>query len=163
MKEKIYIDKIKATDKEAFLEIIGTKSVAETYMLPDFKSEAEMVALFERFIKLSCDDSRFIFGIYADELLVGFINDVEIQESFVEIGYVVNPSYSGRGYATEGVKQAISIILDAGYPAVRTGAFETNTASIRVMEKCGMKRIAYEDDIEYRGKTHHCIYYEIRA
>lgn len=163
MKEKVYIDKIKEADKKAFLDIIDTKSVAETYMLPDFKSGAEIDALFEHFIKLSEDKSRFVYGIYADGGLVGFINDVEIKESFVEIGYVVNPSYSGRGYATEGVKQVIRKIFGAGYPTVRAGAFETNTASFRVMEKCEMKRIAYEDDIEYRGKTHHCIYYEIRA
>ena len=42
-----------------------------------------------------------------------------------------------------------------------TGAFEENTASIRVMEKCGMRKAAAEEDITYRGRNHHCVYYTI--
>ena len=46
--------------------------------------------------------------------------------------------------------------------AVRASFFEENPASGRVMEKSGMHRIAYTEDITYRGAVHPCIYCEIR-
>ena len=39
--------------------------------------------------------------------------------------------------------------------------FEENAASFRVMEKAGLSRTRREEDIAYRGKTHHCVYYSI--
>ena len=48
-----------------------------------------------------------------------------------------------------------------GFDCVRTGYFEENTASGRVMQKCGMHKIDLEEEIEYRGISHHCLYYEI--
>lgn len=47
-----------------------------------------------------------------------------------------------------------------GYTEVVAGAFSENIASRRVMEKCGMTLTEQEEDIEYRGKTHHCVYYK---
>ena len=47
--------------------------------------------------------------------------------------------------------------------SVRCGAFPENTASIRVMEKAGMVREDFTEDIEYRGIMHHCVYYSIKA
>ena len=47
--------------------------------------------------------------------------------------------------------------------SVRCGAFSENTASIRVMEKAGMVREDFTEDIEYRGIMHHCVYYSINA
>lgn len=50
-----------------------------------------------------------------------------------------------------------------GYSEIKAGFFEENQASRRVMEKSGMKIHDQTDDIEYRGKIHHCIYYSIHA
>ncbi len=47
------------------------------------------------------------------------------------------------------------------FTVVKTGAFTENIASIRVMEKCGMRRFDETEEIEYRGKNHTCVYYEI--
>ena len=48
-----------------------------------------------------------------------------------------------------------------GFEHVKAGFFEENMASCRVMEKCGMTKLDVEDDIEYRGVMHHCLYYGI--
>ena len=29
------------------------------------------------------------------------------------------------------------------------------------MEKCGMKPIEFEEDLEYKGRMHHCLYLAI--
>jgi RimJ/RimL family protein N-acetyltransferase len=91
--------------------------------------------------------------------LVGFLNDVEIENGAIELGYVIHPRFQGNGYATEALGIAIGELFHLGFQAVITGAFRQNAASIRVMEKNGMTRIEKTEPIEYRGKTHICVYY----
>jgi RimJ/RimL family protein N-acetyltransferase len=52
-------------------------------------------------------------------------------------------------------------VYDLGYARVVCGAFAQNKASQRVMEKAGMERIPFTEEIEYRGNTHLCVYYQI--
>ena len=55
----------------------------------------------------------------------------------------------------------MSALFSEGFSAVKAGAFSENAASIRVMEKCGMTKTGETEQIEYRGKTHTCVYYAI--
>ena len=149
-------------DAETMIALLTNSEVIKTYMVPDFRSSAEEVKLFERFKELSGSDERFVYGIYLEEKLIGFINDVEIKETEIELGYVIDPSYKNQGFATEALAAAIKALFAAGFSVVRTGAFEENAASMRVMEKCGMVRLGQEEEIRYRGKVHRCCLYEIK-
>jgi len=80
----------------------------------------------------------------------------------IELGYVINSKYHNNGFATEMLKAVIEDLFIRGYNEVITGTFDTNKASIRVMEKCGMKRIDREEDLVYQDKLQHCIYYSIK-
>ncbi|HEX4472950.1 MAG TPA: GNAT family N-acetyltransferase [Nocardioides sp.] len=61
------------------------------------------------------------------------------------VGWVVDPTYSGQGYATEGAAELLRICFESlGLHRVVAGAFAGNAASVRVMEKIGMR-------IESRG------------
>ena len=88
---------------------------------------------------------------------------VEINEKEIEIGFAFHPEYHNRGYATETLKAAIKILFDMGYSVIKTGAFEINLPSQRVMEKSGMTRLAATESIDYRGTTHKCVLYEIKS
>ena len=57
------------------------------------------------------------------------------------------------------LRGAIEYLHMHGFSKVLTAAFECNGASLRVMEKCGMTKILYTEEITYRGQTHRCIYY----
>lgn len=150
---------LRAADLETMLDILTNDCVKQTYMLPDFPSREDAVPLFQRLVGLSGDSRRFVRGIYADETLVGFLNDVEIENGAIELGYVIHPRFQGNGYATEALGIAIGELFRLGFQAVITGAFRQNAASIRVMEKNGMTRIEKTEPIDYRGKTHICVYY----
>ena len=150
---------LRAADLETMLDILTNDCVKQTYMLPDFPSREDAVPLFQKLVGLSGDSRRFVRGIYADETLVGFLNDVEIENGAIELGYVIHPRFQGNGYATEALGIAIGELFRLGFQAVITGAFRQNAASIRVMEKNGMTRIEKAEPIEYRGKTHICVYY----
>ena len=58
-----------------------------------------------------------------------------------EVGYVLDPSYGGRGYATEAVEALLRLCFDdLGLRRVTAGCFADNVASWRLMERLGMRR-----------------------
>lgn len=150
---------ITEAEKAVMLELLTDGQIKQTYMLPDFPSIEDAVPLFQRLCGLSREEGRFVRGIFAEGTLVGFLNDVEIQNGSIELGYVIHPAHWGKGYATAALREAISQLFSLGYREVLAGAFAENPASIRVMEKAGMTRISKQDQIEYRGKIHSCVCY----
>lgn len=149
-------------DRDPLVSLLTDRRVARTYMLPDFSSAAEAVPLARRLMQLSREADRFVRGMEEEGVLVGFLNDVEIQGGTIELGYAVHPDHWNRGCATAALKLAIAELFQRGYREILCGAFEENTASIRVMEKAGMERTDKDDEIEYRGKAHRCLYCSIQ-
>ena len=146
-------------DKERMLEMLYDESIKKTYMIPDFESIEAAEKLFSAFMRLSQDESRFVGAICLDDEIIGFMNDTEIEGGSVEMGYVISPKYQNRGFCTEAMGGAINHLFEKGFSEVVCGAFEENAASLRVMQKCGMNLLLKTDVIDYRGKTHNCIYY----
>ena len=134
--------------------------VKATYMLPDLTEETAK-KLFLRLMTLSNDDAHYVRGIYLNGTFIGWLNDTEIENGELELGWVLHPDFHNQGYTTEAVKAAIRDLFRAGYRKINAGAFEENPASLRVMQKAGMTLQEKAEEIEYRGKTHHCIYYAI--
>ena len=149
-------------DRPAMGDLLTNREIARTYMLPDFDSEEAVDRLFGRYMELSRQNGRYVAGIYLDNELIGFFNDVENDGSRIELGYVISPTHWGKGFATEMLRGAVEDLFHCGYGEVVAGAFEENKASMRVMEKSGMTRIPLEEDIDYRGVMHHCLYYSIK-
>ena len=148
-------------DASAASRIFRDDTVKKTYMFPDLTEETAL-NLFQRMLEISRMEDRYIRGIYLQDELIGFINDPEIAGDAIELGWVVHPDHHNQGYATEAVRLAIEELFSKGYREITAGAFEENPASLRVMEKCGMHRIEKTEEIDYRGKVHHCIFYAIR-
>ena len=149
-------------DEPVILEILTDPTVAQTYMLPEYQRKEEAIPLFRRLMALSLQKDRYVRCIRQNGGAIGFLNDVEIKRSKIELGYVIHPQFQGRGYMTQALNQAIEELLQNGYEEVICGAFENNLASMRVMEKCGMQKQDYTDTLEYRGETHRCLYYAAR-
>lgn len=148
-------------DQSRILDILTDRTVNRTYMLPDFETKEDAIPLFNRLMLLSNDSHRFVRCIAADDIAIGFLNDVEIKNSTIELGYVIHPDSQGHGYMTAALRLAIHELFKLGYQEVICGAFEENKASQRVMEKAGMLPMTKTDDIEYRGFCHRCVYYHI--
>ena len=148
-------------DIAALIPLLTNEQIKQTYMLPDFDRPEDAIPLARRLIRLSQDKAHFVRGMEENGTLVGFLNDVEITDGIIELGYVVHPSHWGQGFATSALRQAIRELFLLGYREVTCGAFEENPASLRVMEKAGMRRIEKTDQIEYRGQVYRCVYYAI--
>ena len=141
------------------LAMLATSNeVNKTYMLPDFESMEKARPLFDRLAAMSRDETRYVRAMEENGEFVGFCNDVERDGDAVEIGYAMCPDVWGRGYCTAALKLAIADLFELGFNQVVAGAFVENPASLRVMEKAGMTPIEKVDEIEYRGRTHTCVY-----
>lgn len=147
-------------DRNNLALLLTDPIVTKTYMVPEFSSTADAMPMVYKLIALSQDPNRFIYGIYLDDTLIGLVNETDIQNKVIELGFAILPDYHNQGFATEVLNACISFLLDNGYDAVRTGAFSENAPSRRVMEKAEMARIPLTEIIEYRGKEHRCVYYE---
>lgn len=158
---RLEIKNITLEDKEFVLDLLTDETVGKTYMLPEYKNRQEAEPLFLRLVELSGNPERYVAGIYLDGRFIGMMNETEIKDKKIEMGYAYLPAYYNRGYATEAFQGAIDYLFSHGFETVLAGAFAENPASLRVMEKCGMTRQAYTDTVDYRGINHTCIYYAI--
>lgn len=155
----VFLRSILPGDQERMLDILTSSQVSKTYMLPDFADRIAAVPLFRRLMEMSNDTSKYVRAITVNNCLVGFLNHTGITADSMELGYVIHPDSQGKGYMTQAMQLAMEELFSLGYREIITGAFSTNSASIRVMEKCCMVRMDKTDVITYRGKTHTCVYY----
>jgi RimJ/RimL family protein N-acetyltransferase len=86
-------------------------------------------------------------GVLIGELAMGFISSTH---EHYEVGYVFDPAYAGRGYATEGAAMIVELAF-SGLGAHRvSGRLDArNGPSARVLEKLGMRREAHFLENEY--------------
>ncbi len=159
--KRLRLSAIREEDKADLIRILSEPEVGKTYMVPDMSGKETQDKLFDRFRDLSQSDDRFMYGIFLQNRLIGFIHEVYSKDGEVELGYVIDPAHKGNGYASEALAASVKALFGKGYKAVTAGAFEENPASLRVMEKCGMKPTGQTEDIEYRGTTHKCVYMRV--
>ena len=144
-------------DRDALLHMAEDAKIKRTYMLPDFESEAQADAFFDRMKAMSASE-RFVYGIFLDGRAIGMLNECGGADGEVESGYFIVSEEWNRGYATEAFAAAIGELFRMGYGTVKAGYFEENGASRRVMEKCGLSPTGEESVIAYRGGDHRCLF-----
>ncbi|UYO96822.1 GNAT family N-acetyltransferase [Microbacterium sp. M28] len=58
-----------------------------------------------------------------------------------ELGWVLAPAFTGRGYATEAIRAVIDVCFGSlGLRRIHAGCFAANESSWRLMERLGMRR-----------------------
>ena len=73
----------------------------------------------------------------------------------VEIGYLLDPAYVGKGYATEAVREELRICFEEiGVRRVIAQCFADNVPSWRLMERLGMRREQHtkQDSLHRNGE-----------
>ena len=159
--ERLTLKSIAENSKKELLEIVKDPKVKKSYMLPDFTNEEEEEKFFQKLRNFTLDKSKFVYGIYSKNKIIGFINQVCLENDVIELGYFIDSKEWNKGYATEALKTAINELFRMGIKAVQAGHFESNPASGRVMQKAGMHKIEKTEVIVYRNEEHHCVFYEI--
>ena len=147
--------------RDGIICIMKDESVRRTYMVPTLETREAENKLFTALKNATVSDVRIAYAVYLDDEVIGYINDVGYEDGNVEIGYVISPKYRNRGFCTEALGAVTEELFRMGFHTVKAGYFEENTASRRVMEKCGMKATSETEEIEYMGTVHKCIYMKI--
>ena len=99
-------------------------------------------------------DGPFVYPIItnADGKNIGYVQLCKLDEGTWEIGYHIAKSFTGKGYATESVKAFLpAMAKKLNIKEVYGICLAENTASVRVLEKCGFTKI-YQGPGNYQGK-----------
>lgn len=139
-----YIRKWRIEDKNALAEILNNKNILNN--LRDGIPYPYTIEDAEEFISsmLSADKSKtFAFAITVDDVVIGSIGVFRcdnIHSWSAEMGYYIDESYWGKGYATSAVMQICKYIFDyTDIIRIFAEPFAYNTASCRVLEKAGFQ------------------------
>lgn len=82
-----------------------------------------------------------VIGTVSLELVDGMGQPGLPPRTEAQLGYIFDPAQSGRGYATEAVAAVVAHAFERlGVRRITAGCFADNLASVRVLEKIGMRR-----------------------
>jgi RimJ/RimL family protein N-acetyltransferase len=145
---RLLLRPVRDGDIERLIDIRNRPDVYRWLM----KTEVDRVAFAAAWLK-SVDDPHdhsavaeldgIVIGTGSLEVFDGMGQDnaEQTQRSEGLLGYILDPVYSGQGFATEIATAMLSLAFDElGLRRVTAGCFADNAASWRVMEKIGMRR-----------------------
>ena len=145
--KNIILRKLKITDADQMYKWASDKEVAKYVLWNAHENINDTQEYINSCIQKYQKEKYFMWGIELIETseLIGTISVVEIDENnnLCEVGYVIGKKWWGNGYATKTLKYVINYLLDfIGFDEVICKVQSLNSASIRVMKKCGM---SYKD------------------
>ena len=148
--ERLLLRHFTADDLEAFLAMHSDPDIVRYVPFPPLTREQAEERLRSIATMTAIDDEaqnlRLAVVLPESDELIG---DVSLWSSASdrlqgEVGYAFNSRFHGRGYATEAVSELLRIgFEEAGLHRITANADARNAASIRVMERIGMRREAH--------------------
>ena len=113
-------------------------------------------------LRYDSTDGPFVYPVITNDggKNIGYVqlckHELEEEGSW-EIGYHIAKDFTGKGYATEAVKAFLSVMTEKlNIKEVYGICLAENTASVRVLEKCGFTQI-YQGFGNYQGKENKII------
>ena len=100
------------------------------------------------------EDGPFVYPVITNDSgkNIGYVQLCKVDEGAWEIGYHIAKDFTGKGYATEAVKAFLPAMAQKlNLKEVYGICLAENTASVRVLEKCGFTKI-YQGLGNYQGK-----------
>ena len=99
-------------------------------------------------------DGPFVYPVITNNegKNIGYVQLCKLDEGTWEIGYHIAKNFTGKGYATEAVKAFLpAMAKKLNIEEVYGICLTENTASVRVLKKCGFTQI-YQGLGNYQGK-----------
>ena len=84
--KRLRLHSIEEDSRDQMMAILYNDRIKKTYMIPDFKTEADAEKMFQRFVSLSNDPNRYVYGVFFENRLIGFFNDVSNDNVEIEMG-----------------------------------------------------------------------------
>ena len=98
-------------------------------------------------------DGPFVYPVLTNDAHnIGYVQLCKLEDGSWEIGYHIAKDFTGMGYASEAVNAFLPAMTQKlNIKEVYGICFAENTASVRVLEKCGITQI-YQGTGNYQGK-----------
>lgn len=122
----------------------------------DAEENARQVARRAEQTSLREQDDAIVLAVDLDGKVIGYVllilRSVEHRQG--EIGWILHPDHTGRGYATEAARALLRIAFEeAGLHGVFARCDARNTASPPVMIRLGMRREAeFVESVRFKGE-----------
>ena len=116
--KNLVLKSIEDDDRNDVFSVFENPLVGKTYMTPVFENDEARERFFSRLKENTLKTTRFCYGIYCNKSFIGLLNDVDVKNDEVEVGYCLHPNYWNKGYATEALKVAIKELFRIGYKTV---------------------------------------------
>jgi RimJ/RimL family protein N-acetyltransferase len=118
--------------------------------------------------RIAGDGDRMVFAVVLDDMVIGdvLVRVGQIADRQAEVGWVFNPDFGGRGYATEAARELVRLSFDElGMHRVWAQLDPRNTASARLCERLGMRHEGHlRQDMWLKGEwTDSAIYAILEA
>jgi RimJ/RimL family protein N-acetyltransferase len=144
--ERLVLRPIASTDTDRLMEFWNLPEVMQ-WLVRDPSTADGLRGWID---KATADPDDHSQVVLLDDIVIGSVN-LRLQDGFTQsggptrtvadFGYTFDPAYAGNGYATEAARAVVDHAFDAlGARRVTAGAFVDNVASVRVLEKLGMRR-----------------------
>ena len=75
--KRLQLKEIEDKDKDDMLSILTDPKVYKSYMIPDLLTDEEKDKFFNRIKNATLSNDRIAYGIYLNNKIIGFINEVE--------------------------------------------------------------------------------------
>ncbi|MEU1606886.1 GNAT family N-acetyltransferase [Micromonospora matsumotoense] len=137
---------VRDVDVDRILEYRNLPEV--TYWL--LRTEVEPAAFRAAWRRAAEDPDDHSMAVTLDGLVIGTVS-LEVLDGMgqpgmparteAQLGYIFDPAHSGHGYATEAVAAMVAhAFAGLAVRRITAGCFADNLASVRVLEKVGMRR-----------------------
>jgi RimJ/RimL family protein N-acetyltransferase len=148
---RLLLRKVRDDDVDRMLEYRNKPEVYRWLM----RTEVDADAFREAWMKTLTDPRDYSTVAELDGVVIGSASlevrdgmgqdfGAEVEATETMIGYILDPAYAGRGFATEIAAELLRISFEElGVRRAWAGCFVDNTASVRVLEKIGMRREQY--------------------
>ncbi|NOH31501.1 GNAT family N-acetyltransferase [Vibrio mediterranei] len=151
--QRLKLRQISLTDWDFFYYLQTNLTVIKHCFNP--RSQEQIRERFESRLLPWTTESNFWLCLVLEEIetnnLVG-ITGFYLQDSIAELGYMIAPEHSRKGYATESLKCVIQFATNCDIQTLQANVTQGNHASEKVLLKCGFHRDeVVEQDVELGG------------
>ncbi len=155
--ERLILRAFRYDDADSMLNNwISDDEVQKMYCEPSYKTVEELMPLLDRYIGRNQSGYYYRWAVILKETgeCIGQVAYylVNTNNRFAEIEYCIGTAFQGKGYATEAAMAVVEYGFERiGLNKVLACVKPSNTASARVVKKCGFRQEGILRKLSYRG------------
>ncbi len=152
--ERLLLRKIRVNDYKDMLALKSNEKVAKYVSWTLDTNPQNAKKLCRKWRNKSIKKSYYLWAIEYDNKFIGNIGVSKQYENTALMGWQIDSPYWNKGIMTEAAIAVFDYLFNTvGFDNIEAAHIDKNIGSGRVMQKAGMRQVAYNDSVY--GKTGH--------